>query len=207
MLIQFNEIIKKYGKPKGVIHIGAHLMEERKDYLSNGLYNTIWIEANPKIYSNIKDTSKNEIVFNYAISDVNDVPLKLNVTNNGQSSSIFELDLHKKHHPHIFVSEILEVKSKRMDTLIVENGINIDDYDFVNLDIQGAELLAIKGFGEFLNKINYIYTEINTNYLYKNCALINEIDDYLNEYGFVRTETLLTNYEWGDALYIKKTLL
>jgi hypothetical protein len=105
------------------------------------------------------------------------------------------------------VTEILEVKSKRMDTLIVENGINIDDYDFVNLDIQGAELLAIKGFGEFLNKINYIYTEINTNYLYKDCALINEIDDYLNEYGFVRTETLLTNYEWGDALYIKKTLL
>jgi hypothetical protein len=54
MLIKFSEIVNKYGQPKGIIHIGAHLMEERNDYLSFGFKNTIWVEANPKIYSNIK---------------------------------------------------------------------------------------------------------------------------------------------------------
>ena len=39
MLIKFNDIVSKYGKPKGIIHIGAHLMEERHEYISNGLYN------------------------------------------------------------------------------------------------------------------------------------------------------------------------
>ena len=49
----------------------------------------------------------------------------------------------------------------------------------------------------------YIYTEINTNTLYKDCALVSEIDEYLSKYGFIRVETSMTPFEWGDALYIK----
>lgn len=206
MLISFNEIVKKYGKPKGVIHIGAHLMEERMDYLLNGLDNTIWIEANPNIFSNIEFLNHQELgekVFNYTVSDVDDVELELNITNNGQSSSILQLDRHTIHHPHIYVTSTVMVKSKRMDTLLTENNINIDDYDFLNIDIQGAELLALKGFGSLLNNIKYIYTEVNSSYVYKNCALITEIDEYLSKYGFKRVETSMTNFEWGDALYIK----
>jgi hypothetical protein len=71
------------------------------------------------------------------------------------------------------------------------------------LDIQGAELLALKGFGDFLNKISKVYVEVNTNYLYKNCSLIQEIDDYLLKFKFKRVETNMTQFEWGDAFYIK----
>lgn len=201
MLINFTNIVKKYGCPKGIIHIGAHLMEEKLEYNRNGISNTIWIEANPSIFESIK--SNGESVFNYAISDVDGKTYKLNVTNNGQSSSILELDKHKIHHPHIYVSEIVNVCSKRMDTLILENNINLKNYDFINLDIQGAELLALKGFGELLNEFKFIYTEINTNTLYKNCALVSEIDDYVSKFGFSRVETSMTEFEWGDALYIK----
>jgi FkbM family methyltransferase len=196
--------------PKGIIHIGAHLMEERNDYLSFGLKNTIWVEANPKIYSNIEfinNKNSNERVFNYAISDIDNMNIKLNVTNNGQSSSILDLDKHKIHHPSIFVTEEILVKTKRMDSLIKENSININDYDFLNIDIQGAELLALKGFGELLNNIKYIYIEVNTNSLYKDCVLLNEIDDYLVKFRFKRVETSMTEYEWGDALYIKSNNL
>ena len=209
MLIKFNDIVNRYGKPKGIIHIGAHLMEERNDYISNGLYNTIWVEANPKIYSNIEfinheDTK--EFVFNYAISDVDNEVVNLNVTNNGQSSSILELEKHKIHHPSIYVTEVLKVNTKRMDSLISENNIDIDCYDFLNLDIQGAELIALKGFGDLINNIKYIYTEINTNDLYKNCALVDEIDEYLKKYNFIRVETSMTEFEWGDALYTKENI-
>jgi len=206
MLITFNEIVNKYGLPKGIIHIGAHLMEERNDYISKGLYNTIWVEANPKVYSNIEfinNESSNERVFNFAISDEDNKLYEFNITNNGQSSSILKLDKHKIHHPQIHVSEVINVNSKRMNTLLSENNINVNDYDFLNIDIQGAELLALKGFGDLLNNIKYIYTEINTNTLYKDCALVSEIDEYLFKYGFKRVETLMTEFEWGDALYIK----
>ena len=207
MLINFREIVKKYGKPVGIIHIGAHLMEERQDYLSEGVSNIVWIEANPSVYSRIEfvnDGSYTESAYNYAISDIDDQLIKLNVTNNGQSSSIFELDKHKIHHPHIYVSDVVEVTTKRIDSLVSENNINFNNFDFVNIDIQGAELLAIKGFGNLLENIKYLYTEINTNFLYRDCALVNEIDEYLEKFGFKRVETSMTEFEWGDALYIKE---
>lgn len=207
MLIKFKDIVNKYGLPKGVIHIGAHLMEERDDYISHDLKNTIWIEANPETFNKINFINSElctEKAYNYAISDVDDEIVILNITNNGQSSSILELEKHKIHHPHIFVTEKISVSSKRLDSLVLENDINIKDYDFLNIDIQGAELLALRGMGDLLSSINYIYTEVNVSYLYKDCALIGEIDEYLSKFDFERVETLMTDAEWGDAFYVKK---
>lgn len=204
MLIKFKDIISNYGKPKGIIHIGAHKMEERSSYLDCGIENIIWIEANPFLTKNNEQIiSKSEKIFQYAISDQDNKIYDFKITNNGESSSILDLNLHKYHHPDIHVIDSISVNSKRIDTLVKENCINIKDYDFVNIDIQGAELLALKGFGSLLKNIKYIYTEVNTNYLYKECCLINEIDDYLSKFNFRREETLLTQWEWGDALYLK----
>jgi len=206
MLINFSELCEKYSFiPSGIIHIGAHLLEERDSYLAKDVKNIIWIEANPKVYSDISSMSisESEIIFNYAISDKDNDVLDLYVTNNTQSSSILELGVHKTHHPDIHVTEVLKAESKRIDTLISENNISPENYNFVNLDIQGAELLAIKGFGEILNNIKYIYTEVNTASVYKDCALVGELDEYLSRYGFSRVETKMTPFEWGDAFYIK----
>lgn len=207
MLIKFSEIVSKYGKPRGIIHLGAHLLEERKDYYQYGLNNTIWIEANPNIYENIKRFDNGiERIFNHVISDVDNKEYNFNITNNGQSSSILELGEHKIHHPHIYVNDVIVLRSKRMKTIIDDNNIDISNYNFLNIDIQGAELLALKGFGEYLNSIDYIYTEVNSSEVYKGCALISDLDDYLSEYGFERVETKMTEYEWGDAIYIKNKI-
>jgi hypothetical protein len=127
----------------------------------------------------------------------------LKITNNTQSSSILELDRHKIFHPDVVVTETIEMTSTRMDTFIEKNNIDIPEYNFINLDIQGAELMALKGFGDYLNNFNYIYTEVNTSHVYKDCAIISEIDEYLMKYGFARYETQITGNEWGDAIYIK----
>ncbi len=79
------------------------------------------------------------------------------------------------------------------------------DFNFLNLDIQGAELKALKGMEEYLNKVDYIYTEVNEDYVYKDCALVNELDEYLKLFGLYRVETKwCENYKWGDALYIRQ---
>ena len=204
MLLQFSNIVSKYGLPRGVIHIGAHKMEERKDYLASNINDIIWIEANPKLVEhNLPLISDSESIFQYAISNQDDQIYDFHLTNNGESSSILDLHLCKIHHPHIHITETIKVNSKRMDTLIRENSINIKNYDFINLDIQGAELLALKGFGDALSSVKYIYTEVNPNYIYKDCCLINEIDEFLSDFSFERKETYMTQYEWGDALYIR----
>ena len=80
----------------------------------------------------------------------------------------------------------------------------MNKYNFLNLDIQGAELLALKGFLKGLEKIEYVYTEVNSGEVYKDCAKIEELDFFLKEYNFERVETNMTQYEWGDAFYRKK---
>jgi FMN phosphatase YigB (HAD superfamily) len=84
MGIDFKYLCYKYNiKPNGIIHVGAHLMEERENYLSMGINNIIWIEANPEIFNTIKFDSDKELFFNYAISDKDNELCELNVTNNG----------------------------------------------------------------------------------------------------------------------------
>lgn len=204
MLIPFKNIVSKYKKPTGVIHVGAHLLEEQEDYITQNLTNTIWIEANPEIATIAKQKLKNsETLFTCLISDEDNKNFQFHITNNGQSSSILDLDLHKKHHPEVFVEKTINLKSKRLDTLFTENNVDISKYNFLNLDIQGVELLALKSLGSYIENFKYIYTEVNFNFVYKNCTLIKEIDNFLEKFNFKRIETYKTNFEWGDALYIK----
>ena len=72
------------------------------------------------------------------------------------------------------------------------------------MDIQGAEFLALKGMKNNLKYLDYIYLEVNDTHVYENCGLISDIDDFLREYGFIRVETCMTDFHWGDALYIRK---
>ena len=49
-----------------------------------------------------------------------------------------------------------------------------DFANFLNIDIQGAELLALKGMGSLISYFDYIYLEVNKAHVYKKCALVNE---------------------------------
>jgi FkbM family methyltransferase len=207
--MDFKYLCEKYKiAPKGLIHIGAHLMEERESYLEMGIDNIIWVEANPKLFETIKNknTSSKEFFFNYAISDKDNEICEFNITNNGQSSSILELDRHKIYHPEIHVTETIRVESKTIDSLLESNKIDASNYNFLAIDIQGAEYLAFLGADKTLEKIEYIYSEVNEGTLYKDCGLISDIDLLLSKYGFKRVETDMSPWQWGDALYIKGNL-
>lgn len=208
MLINLRDLCIKYKfVPKGVIHVGAHKAEENSIYDDLGIDNVVWIEGNPDLCNQLKEnfTKKGNMIYNYLVSDVDDKEYEFKITNNGESSSILDLGTHKEKHPHIFVTETKKLKSKTLNSIISENDLDMSKFNFLNLDIQGAELLAIKGLGEQLEKIDYIYTEVNIDYLYENCALMNEIDEYLGSFGFSRVETkILDQYGWGDAFYKKE---
>lgn len=210
MLIDFDYINNKYGTPKGIIHLGAHLAEELDSYLKNNIQNVVWIEANPMLFSKLKETIKNtnHIAISELLSDKNDVEMNFNITRNdydgnNQSSSVLEFGTHAIHHPHVKMVNRIILKSKTLNTIFSEKNLNYDDYDFINLDLQGYELPVIKGIGDNIKKMKYIYTEVNTNDVYKNCTKLDELDEYLLNFGFVRVEISMTDAEWGDALYIK----
>jgi len=55
-----------------------------------------------------------------------------------------------------------------------------------------------------LHNIKYIYTEVNTEQVYKDCAQLDEIDTFLKSHGFDRVKTrIYKQFGWGDALYMR----
>lgn len=205
MLMKLRDLCTKYRfVPKGVIHVGAHKAEENSVYEDLGIENVIWIEGNPDLCNQLKENfnKKGNEIYNYLVSDIDDKEYEFKITNNGESSSILDLGTHKEKHPHIFVTDTKKLKSKTLSTIIAENNIDMSRFNFLNLDIQGAELLALKGLEKKIDSIDYIYTEVNVDYLYENCALMSDIDQYLSRFGFSRVETnILEQYGWGDAFY------
>lgn len=207
MLIKFKDICEKYRFiPSGVLHVGAHDLEEIYDYMSLGVTNIVWVEANPFLAESgfKKASSFGQKFLQGLIFDQDDIDLEFNITNNMQSSSVLKFSKHKKYHPSVDIVNTIKMKSVRLDTLLEKNKIDTSSIDFINLDIQGVELRALKSLGHHLEKIKYIYTEVNSGEVYENNDLIGGIDDFLGKMGFERKETSMTEFEWGDAFYLRK---
>jgi len=92
----------------------------------------------------------------------------------------------------------------RADTLLMRDEDMIPNGSFLNLDLQGAELLALRGLGEMLWWFEYVYVEVNERELYQGCPLVREIDDYLSRFGFSGMEVKMTNHGWGDKFYRRR---
>jgi FkbM family methyltransferase len=192
---------------RGVLHIGAHECEEQEVYLRHNVDNSniYWIEAMEDKVKLMKEKNKNLNIYQAVIDVEDDKEISFNVADNGQSSSILEFGTHAVHHPYVKMIGKKQLKTTRVDTFIKNNKIPIEKLNFLNLDIQGKELDALKSMGDYIQYVQYIYTEVNSEKVYKDCALLPEIDEFLKEKGFIRVACKMWgNCGWGDAFYIRQ---
>lgn len=189
----------------GAFHIGAHDCEELPFYAGLGLEQTsiIWIDAiNRKVIQNRQRGIPN--VYNAVITDKDDDDVTFNISNNVQSSSVLEFGTHSKEHPHVVFVDKIKMKSISINSFFDRNNLDGSKFNFWNFDIQGAELMALKGATKYIQYAKAIYLEVNEKELYINCGLIGEIDLFLAHYNFKRVAFSMTPHGWGDALYIVK---
>jgi FkbM family methyltransferase len=210
MLIPFERLIRKHQvNITGVLHCGASTGQEASEYDKLGVKKMVFVEADPETYEKLKvNVSKypEAIPVNACLSDTDNQEVNFYLTNNGrQSSSILEFGTHTIAHPEVKVTEVIKLTTKRLDTMLEELNINIHEFNFLNMDLQGAELLALKGLGDNLKYFKYLYLEVNQKEVYKKCPKVEELDIFLLGYHFRRVETQWSgNHGWGDALYIRK---
>lgn len=207
MLISIRELKTIWRvNPEAILHIGAHLAEERNSYKIFGNVFTIWIEAQPELCEKLRvelNPRYNRII-EAAIWNENDLPLKLHVSSNSQSSSLLEPGTHITDYPSISFEQEIEVKTKRVDSLISSEEMP----NFLNIDIQGAESQAIESLGELIGKVKYFFIEVNKREVYKGCILVKDLDKQLSKLGFRRVTTRWVYKKgWGDALYIRRKAL
>jgi FkbM family methyltransferase len=164
----------------------------------------IYVEANPDVYNVLKQNVPSRECHLTAISD-HVGSAKFHVTSFDQSSSLLTLKKHATIYPDIVEQKVIQVPCTTVDELL---GDRFDQVDLINMDIQGAELMALRGATKTLPHVSCILTEVNREELYSGCAMLDQVDKFLSEYGFERTQASFKFHpSWGDAFYVKRHLI
>lgn len=112
---------------------------------------------------------------------------------------------HLEKHPEISEIGVSKVKTITVDTLFKRLGLAPESYEFLTMDLQGAELMALRGAESYLRSAKWVWTEISTEELYHGCVLFKDLTAHLEKMGFRLLEYGLWNdtVGWGDALYAR----
>jgi hypothetical protein len=97
----------------------------------------------------------------------------------------------------------LNLKNRRLDTLFTKEKIDPEQYNHWILDLQSAELLALKGAEKSLESCTSIYIEVSKKKFYTDVVLWNELKNCLISKNFYPTRDPVDNED--NILFIKKT--
>ena len=188
---------------KGIVHVGAHYGEEIQEYVNNGIQNITLFEPLSNNFDVLTERLQNVNAdiqgYQTALGSEKGTAVMYLSSNEAQSSSILKPKEHLEHHPDVTFDGTEEVEVDLLDNFDLRGA------NFMNIDVQGYELEVFRGGKKTLEQIDYVYCEVNRGEMYEGNPMIEELDEYLGDYGFGRVETYWpeTWYKWGDALYIK----
>lgn len=204
MLLDLEKLTEKYSMDvRGVLHIGAHYGLENKVYEKLKYPNRMFFEPSKRAFEILKSNVKGHTLHNVALGpDTGEMELYIETANQGQSSSLLKPLLHLQQYPSITFNSKEIVIVETLDRMVEFK----QDYNFINMDVQGYELEVLKGARETLPNIDYLMCEVNNAELYEGCCLIEDLDEYLGQFGFSRVETSWEGVTWGDAFYIKQNI-
>lgn len=185
---------------KGIIHVGMW------DFVEYGCYtklvgnNVIGIEANPQVYKDMAKPVADKWgfkCFNEFLSDKDKEVRDFYFA--GEGSSLY------KGQPQWNKNVSIKVQTKTLATVIEENEIDMNGYDFLNIDAEGAEFDVLKGFEKYLDHINVIDLETSYDDRHRSGADHNTIVQWLSERGFELKE-MSSSYQsqnWGDSVFAR----
>lgn len=190
----------------GAITIGADVGQEIPFYKEHNIKNLAFFEPRTEAYENLVlnlaqslDKSYTVHTYNVGLGETEGV-FPMYTAGGGQSSSFLKPKLHLEKHPEIVFRDdmVYDFPIKTLDSFNFG-----PEFNYINLDVQGFELKVLKGAQKTLNNIVALNTEINLIELYEGCVLVDELSEFLSGFGFSCVEKQITEWGWGDALYLK----
>lgn len=206
MLLDFNYLMNKYKMDvKGVLHIGGFYGEENELYNQFGIKNKIFFEPHPTTFQKLQENVKDSTLYNFGLGNHSGfTTMYCEEWNRGASNSLLKPKIHLQQYPHIKFTNQVKVMIQRLDDI---HSFDRNNYNMINMDVQGYELNVLKGGFQSLSFIDYIITEVNNCEVYENCTLINDLDLFLYRFGFQRMETSWDGVTWGDAFYVRNNII
>jgi FkbM family methyltransferase len=143
----------------------------------------------------------------------------LYVNDDDATSSLFPLNVaHNARFVHL--SELHTVRTEQVKTHRLDDVLPDGRVDFLKLDVQGSELMVLKGAEQTLSRTAVIHTEVLFSPIYLNQPLFVDVQQHLTVRGFTLIDLLLPgrySYRtpsgrntpdyliWGDAIYFRDT--
>lgn len=203
----------------GVVHVGAHQGEEVPAYLAAGFERVVLIEANPeacRVLHEKFDGTPGVTVFNCAISDQDGTfELLLHTSRRGsvESASLLKMKRLGEIVKTMSTPTSVQVPAWRLDSLFEREHLRPQDYSFMNIDIQGAELMALRGAGGLLGHLRGMIVEVALIEMYEGGATEAQIVEHLAARGFRQGKSIYhTLYDdkstfpaWGECLFVRDT--
>ena len=121
---------------------------------------------------------------------------------NPGASSLFKSN--GKYTVETYVQDEITTNCHRLDTIM--NKHNIPCVDIIWMDLQGAELLALKGLGNKLSSVEYLYTEVSHKEMYTGQVMYKELNDYMIKNNFSILNKLRLSGWQEDVVYKKKKI-
>ena len=209
MLLNYRSLVNQFkANVTGIVHVGGHTGEEFDAYRSSGVENLIAFEPQKWCYDKMCEEAERQ---GYGLDNMYQKALgssagtvEMYCNPDGASSSLLKPKLHLQVSPDVIFDTRETVEVITLDSLL-EDG---HPYNFINMDVQGFELEVLKGASKTLDKVKYVYSEVNTVEMYEGCVLIDQLDSFLINYDLVRVRTGLHGSQtWGDGFYIKSDLI
>ena len=203
------------GRARGILHLGAHLGQEAAAYERLGKP-VVWVEGMPAVADELTRriaARPGQRALCGLLDETDGRQRRLLVSNNanGASSSLFEfgpygrgaqslwpqLDLH-------MVSSVL-LSTVTVDTLLAANGVDAAAHDHWVVDLQGAELLALKGASRSLAHCASLLVEVSQVAVYEGGVLWDALRDWLQQQGFVPLWQPALPHD--DVLFVREACL
>ncbi len=193
-------------RPVGLMHVGANTGDEALDYVRAGIPTVIYVEPTPAAFAVLQARIAG-FPDHHAVRAVCSAAAGESVTfnvasNNAESSSLFALGNHGILYPEIVYTERLALVTTTVDDIIA-TAFPDRAPNLLIIDVQGAELLVLRGAEQALNAIDAVYCEVADIRLYEGSCTWPEIDAFLRERGFSLKHLALNPHHWGNALFVK----
>lgn len=204
-----------------IVHVGAHLGQEADRYQNWGARRVIWIEASPDLFPRLQQhlaemrtkppslfvrltgaAPTEHIAIQALVSDTDGAEHQLNVyDNDGASNSIFLIDRKEttRYENLHETGEVHRIAARTLDSILADAGIALEEIEILVVDIQGAELLCLKGATNLLRHLKWIESEVSQRPVYAGGVLLHELEGWLAERGFRRRSFVRSNH--GDAIF------
>lgn len=216
MIETFITPIPNKSEIKVILDIGSRDCEQSVEFYNNFPNATIIaFECNPNTLPLCRSKINERIkLVEGAVTDydgeITFYPINQNLTittwadGNPGASSIFKSN--GQYTVEHYVQDEIKTNCHRLDTVLKNMGI--DKVDVIWMDLQGAELLALKGLGKYFENVDYIHTEISFKPIYENQVLADELETFIENAGFVQLGDIERNRNmWQtDIIYKNKKL-